>query len=61
MSFRTIDEEIPLDKDTNALGQKYTIGATWNPTMRLSLAGQYFHRIASYNEDIFTATVPTID
>ncbi len=26
MSFRSIDEEIPLDKDTNALGQKYTIG-----------------------------------
>ena len=54
--FQTIDEEIPLDKDTNALGQKYTIGATWNPTMRFSLAGQYFHRIASYNEDVFTAT-----
>ena len=51
--FQTIDEEIPLDKNTNALGQKYTIGATWNPTMRFSLAGQYFHRIASYNEDIY--------
>ena len=32
--FQSIDEEIPLDKDTNAMGQKYTIGATWNPTMR---------------------------
>ena len=59
--FQTIDEEIPLDKNTNALGQKYTIGATWNPTMRFSMAGQYFHRIASYNEDIFTATVPKLD
>ena len=24
MSFKSIDEEIPLDKNTNALGQKYT-------------------------------------
>ena len=59
MSFRSIDEEIPLDKDTNALGQKYTVGATWYPTMRLNFAGQYFHRIASYDEDVFTAHVPT--
>jgi len=54
--FQSIDEaEEPLDKNTNALGQKYTIGATWNPTMRLSMAGQYFHRIASYNEDLFSS------
>ena len=58
--FQSVDEEVPLDKDTNALGQKYTIGATWNPTMRLSLAGQYFHRIASYNEDIFSADFPRL-
>ena len=58
--FQTIDEEVPLDKNTNALGQKYTIGATWNPTMRFSLAGQYFHRIASYNEDIFSADFPRL-
>ena len=58
--FQTIDEEVPLDKNTNALGQKYTIGATWNPTMRFSMAGQYFHRIASYNEDIITADFPKI-
>ena len=58
--FQSIDEEVPLDKNTNALGQTYTIGATWNPTMRLSLAGQYFHRIASYNEDIFSADFPRL-
>ena len=58
--FQSLDEEIPLDKDTNALGQKYTIGATWNPTMRFSLAGQYFHRIASYDEDVFTAQFPRL-
>src|SRR3954454_4131994 len=40
--FQNIDEEIPLDKNTNALGQKYTVGATWNPTIRLNFAGQYF-------------------
>jgi hypothetical protein len=58
--FQSIDEQEPLDKDTNALGQKYTIGATWYPTMRLNLAGQYFHRIASYDEDIFTAEFPRL-
>jgi hypothetical protein len=58
--FQSIDEEVPLDKNTNALGQKYTIGATWNPSMRFSLAGQYFHRIASYNEDIISADFPRL-
>ena len=55
--FQSLDEPepVPLDKDTNALGQKYTIGAAWNPTMRFSLAGQYFHRIASYDADLFTS------
>jgi hypothetical protein len=58
--FQSFDEEIPLDKNTNALGQKYTVGATWYPTMRLNFAGQYFHRIASYNEDVFTAIFPRL-
>ncbi len=58
--FQTVDEEVPLDKNTNALGQIYTVGATWNPSMRLSLAGQYFHRIASYNEDIISAEFPRL-
>ncbi len=58
--FQSIDEQEPLDKDTHALGQKYTIGANWYPTMRLNLAGQYFHRIASYDEDIFSAEFPRL-
>jgi hypothetical protein len=58
--FQSLDEEIPLDKNTNALGQKYTAGATWYPTMRLNFAGQYFHRIASYDEDVFTAIFPRL-
>jgi len=58
--FQSIDEEVPLDKNTNALGQKYTVGATWNPSMRFSMAGQYFHRIASYNEDIISADFPRL-
>jgi hypothetical protein len=49
------DEEEPLDKDTDFLGQKYTIGATWYPTARLSMAGQYYHKIASYSNDLFHA------
>src|ERR1041385_2285433 len=52
--FQSLDEELPLDKNTNALGQKYTLGASWYPTMRLNFAGQYFHRIASYDEDILS-------
>ncbi|HTL78139.1 MAG TPA: hypothetical protein VL136_01935 [Candidatus Babeliales bacterium] len=58
--FQSFDEEIPLDKNTNALGQKYTVGATWYPTVRLNFAGQYFHRIASYDEDVFTAIFPRL-
>ncbi len=58
--FQNVDEELPLDKDTKALGQKYTIGATWYPTMRLNFATQYFHRIASYSEDVFSAQFPRL-
>jgi len=58
--FQTIDEEVPLDKNTNALGQLYQVGATWNPSMRFSMAGQYFHRIASYEEDTFTGIFPRL-
>jgi len=58
--FQSFDEEIPLDKNTNALGQKYSIGATWYPTMRLNFAGQYFHRIASYDEDVFSGIFPRL-
>jgi hypothetical protein len=50
----------PLDKDTTALGQTYTIGANWYPTMRLSLSGQYYHKIESYNDDIITAQFPRL-
>ena len=54
------DEEVPLNKDTDYLGQKYTIGANWYPLMRLSLSGQYYHKIASYNDDIRTASFPRL-
>ena len=58
--FQSFDEEIPLDKNTTALGQKYTVGATWYPTMRLNFAGQYFHRIATYDEDVFSGIFPRL-
>jgi hypothetical protein len=59
--FQTIDEaEEPLNKDTHALGQKYTIGTNWYPMMRLTLSGQYFHKIASYDEDIITGVFPRL-
>ena len=57
---QNIDEDVPLDKNTDALGQKYTIGANWYPTMRLNLSGQYYHQIASYHEDIITASFPRL-
>jgi hypothetical protein len=57
---QNIDEDVPLDKNTNALGQKYTVGANWYPMMRLSLSGQYYHKIASYDEDIITASFPRL-
>jgi hypothetical protein len=58
--FQTIDEVEPLDKNTNALGQKYTIGFNWYPMMRLNFSGQYYHRIASYDENIITADFPRL-
>jgi hypothetical protein len=59
--FQTIDEaEEALNKDTHALGQKYTMGANWYPMMRLNLSGQYYHKIASYDEDIITGVFPRL-
>jgi hypothetical protein len=59
--FQTNDLIEPsLDKDTNALYQKYTIGANWYPTMTLNLSGQYYHKIASYSDDIITAQFPRL-
>jgi hypothetical protein len=58
--FQTPDEELPLDKDTHFLGQKYTTGVNWYPTMRLNLSAQYFHKIASYSNDIFSSQFPRL-
>jgi hypothetical protein len=59
--FQTMNELEPrLNKDTNALGQKYTVGANWYPLMRLNLSTQYYHRIAAYDEDIITADFPRL-
>jgi hypothetical protein len=59
--FQTMNLIEPsLNKDTNSLGQKYTIGANWYPTMRLNLSGQYYHKIASYSDDIITAQFPRL-
>jgi hypothetical protein len=57
---QNIDEDVPLDKNTNSLGQKYTLGANWYPTMRLTVSGQYYHQIASYHDDIITAFFPRL-
>jgi hypothetical protein len=57
---QNIDEDVPLDKNTDSLGQKYTIGANWYPMMRLTVSGQYYHQIASYHDDIITASFPRL-
>jgi hypothetical protein len=59
--FQNIDEEIPLDKDTYALSQKYSMGFNWYPLMRLNLSGEYFHRIAHYDDqNILSAQYPRL-
>jgi hypothetical protein len=54
------DEEVPLNKDTDSLGQKYTVGANWYPLMRMNVSGQYYHKIASYGDDIISASFPRL-
>ena len=58
--FQTIDEQEPLDKNTHFMGQKYSMGANWYPAMRLNLSAQYYHKIASYDNDIITAEFPRL-
>jgi len=59
--FQNIDEaEEPLDKNTHFMGQKYMVGANWYPAMRLNLSGQYYHKIASYDNDIISGVFPRL-
>lgn len=52
--FQTLDESrTPLDKDTQFIGQKYSLGINWYPLPRLNLSAQYYHKIASYDNDLF--------
>jgi len=52
--FHTTDESrTPLDKDTQFIGQKYSVGVNWYPRPRLNLSAQYYHKIASYDNDLF--------
>jgi hypothetical protein len=55
--FQSSDESrAPLDKDTLFIGQKYSVGANWYPLPRLNLSAQYYHQIASYdNDDLFNS------
>ncbi len=40
-----------MNKDTDLLSQKYTAGVNWYPMATLNMAGQYYHKIADYNND----------
>ena len=56
-----IDEDVPLDKNTNSLGQKYTIGAQLVSDDETNCVGTVLSQIASYHDDIITASVSEID
>ncbi len=45
-------ELLDLNEDTSLLCQKYVAGVNWYPMMRLNLSAQYYHKIASYDNDI---------
>ena len=40
-----------LNKDTDLIEQKYTVGANWYPMAALNMAVQYYHKSADYNND----------
>jgi hypothetical protein len=50
-----------MNKDTNLLSQKYTTGANWYPMTTLNLSGQYYHKMADYDNHFKSelATAPT--
>jgi len=48
-------ELLDLNEDTSLLAQKYIAGVNWYPMMRLNLSAQYYHKIASYDNDINSA------
>ena len=51
-----------MNKDTDLLSQKYTVGVNWYPTAGVNVAGQYYHKSADYDNDfkseLATAPVP---
>jgi hypothetical protein len=52
-SQTTDESRVPLDKDTQFIGQKYSLGVNWYPLPRLNLSAQYYHKLASYDNDLF--------
>ena len=56
-----VTDQGSLNKDTNLLSQKYTAGANWYPMAMLNLSGQYYHKIAEYDNHFNSelATPPT--
>src|SRR6266567_3564986 len=48
-------ELLNLNEDTSLLAQKYIAGVNWYPMIRLNVSAQYYHKIASYDNDINSA------
>jgi phosphate-selective porin len=54
------DEEVPLDKDTNFLGQKYSVGVNWYPLMNLNFSGPVLPQDRFLRRRHRTATFPRL-
>ena len=40
-----------MNKDTDLLMQKYTVGVNWYPTAGVNVSGQYYHKRSEYDND----------
>jgi hypothetical protein len=51
-----------MNKDTNLLTQKYTVGANWYPMTNLNVASQYYHKSSDYDNHFKSelATAPVV-
>jgi hypothetical protein len=51
-----------MNKDTDMLMQKYTVGLNWYPTTTLNVSGQYYHKSVDYDNHFISelATPPVV-
>ncbi|MEY2483338.1 MAG: hypothetical protein QOK24_1866 [Verrucomicrobiota bacterium] len=51
-----------MNKDTDLLMQKYTVGLNWYPMANLNVSGQYYHKSSDYDNHFISelATAPVV-